>query len=566
MATFTYNYNDLGLLGGRTTPSRSVESFTYDLHGWPKSYSASSYSGGTIFSESLRYASPQKSGSFGLWSGMVSEYQSQLYGGSVRTYDYFYDNASRLSNTAHYNGSTLLSTNTEKDITYDLNGNIAALKRYGTSLDDNLTFTYNGNRLSSVSDAVGGVSYTYTHDADGNLASDSRKGISVAYNVLGLPRTVTSGTTVLSHYEYLPDGSKLSALAGSGAGYKYRGSFVYSVDASGNERLESVACDEGKISVTYSGSGTASYRDDWHVRDYLGNTRLVVNITSASTPPSTGILEKSDYLPFGTRVATSSTPLNRWRQSGKEEQVIGGNDLGVLDFGARHYDPWLARWTTQDPMARKYTNLSPYSYCAGNPIILVDPQGDTLKINDLSIIDAIYHGLKDNNSIHLKLNNGIVDPKSLESTNNDFFLNDLKELAESSAMVELSVADSYSFITDSGKDSRSFESAPFDNVDVPEIYDYCIQNNLPFGRSINGNTGRTLFPSLSKERSTNTSIQIIINSKGNLNHRTVGLAHELGHAILYVRGKPYQHGDPGVDTFIYKQRATPMSIRLGYDY
>ncbi len=67
-----------------------------DLHGWPKSYSASSYSGGTIFSESLRYASPQKSGSFGLWSGMVSEYQSQLYGGSVRTYDYFYDNASRL--------------------------------------------------------------------------------------------------------------------------------------------------------------------------------------------------------------------------------------------------------------------------------------------------------------------------------------------------------------------------------------------------------------------------------------------------------------------------------------
>ena len=45
-------------------------------------------------------------------------------------------------------------------------------------------------------------------------------------------------------YEYLPDGSKLSALAGSGAGYKYRGSFVYSVDASGNEKLESVACDE----------------------------------------------------------------------------------------------------------------------------------------------------------------------------------------------------------------------------------------------------------------------------------------------------------------------------------
>ena len=181
---------------------------------------------------------------------------------------------------------------------------------------------------------------------------------------------------VLSHYEYLPDGSKLSALAGSGAGYKYRGSFMYSVDSSGNEKLESVACDEGRISVTYSGSGTASYRDDWHVRDYLGNTRLVVNITSASTPPSTGILEKSDYLPFGTRVATSSTPLNRWRQSGKEEQVIGGNDLGVLDFGARHYDPWLARWTTQDPMAIYQHSFSPYSYCYDNPVVIVDRDGN----------------------------------------------------------------------------------------------------------------------------------------------------------------------------------------------
>ena len=133
-----------------------------------------------------------------------------------------------------------------------------------------------------------------------------------------------------------------------------------------------------RISVTYNSSGAASYRDDWHVRDYLGNTRLVVNITSASTPPSTGILEKSDYLPFGTRVATSSTPLNRWRQSGKEEQVIGGNDLGVLDFGARHYDPWLARWTTQDPLAGKYTSFTPYSYCAGNPVNMVDLDGQAI--------------------------------------------------------------------------------------------------------------------------------------------------------------------------------------------
>ena len=34
-------------------------------------------------------------------------------------------------------------------------------------------------------------------------------------------------------------GTKLSARAGNGVGYKYRGNFLYAVDASGNETLES---------------------------------------------------------------------------------------------------------------------------------------------------------------------------------------------------------------------------------------------------------------------------------------------------------------------------------------
>ena len=33
---------------------------------------------------------------------------------------------------------------------------------------------------------------------------------------------------------------------------------IDSVDASGNEKLESVACDEGRISVTYNSSGAAA--------------------------------------------------------------------------------------------------------------------------------------------------------------------------------------------------------------------------------------------------------------------------------------------------------------------
>lgn len=64
----------------------------------------------------------------------------------------------------------------------------------------------------------------------------------------------------------------------------------------------------------------------------------------------------------------------RWRFSGKEWQAEPAG-LPLLDFGARMYDPATASWLSQDPMAEKYPFLSPYSYCAGDPVNLVDPYG-----------------------------------------------------------------------------------------------------------------------------------------------------------------------------------------------
>ena len=44
--------------------------------------------------------------------------------------------------------------------------------------------------------------------------------------------------------------------------------------------------------------------------------------------------------------------------------------------GARHYDPFVARWLSPDPLMEKYYGMSPYLYCAGNPVNLVDPDGE----------------------------------------------------------------------------------------------------------------------------------------------------------------------------------------------
>ena len=51
-------------------------------------------------------------------------------------------------------------------------------------------------------------------------------------------------------------------------------------------------------------------------------------------------------------------------------------ETGYSYFGARYYAPaTLAAWLSVDPMADKYPSISPYAYCAWNPLKLVDPDG-----------------------------------------------------------------------------------------------------------------------------------------------------------------------------------------------
>ena len=41
----------------------------------------------------------------------------------------------------------------------------------------------------------------------------------------------------------------------------------------------------------------------------------------------------------------------------------------------QYYHSNLSIWISVDPLADKYPNLSPYTYCADNPVRLVDPDG-----------------------------------------------------------------------------------------------------------------------------------------------------------------------------------------------
>ena len=64
-----------------------------------------------------------------------------------------------------------------------------------------------------------------------------------------------------------------------------------------------------------------------------------------------------------------------WKFNGKELD----SETGLYYYGARYYEPVLAMWYCVDAMAEKKSNISPYVYCLGNPIRLIDPDGNDEK-------------------------------------------------------------------------------------------------------------------------------------------------------------------------------------------
>ena len=57
------------------------------------------------------------------------------------------------------------------------------------------------------------------------------------------------------------------------------------------------------------------------------------------------------------------------------------SETGLSYFGSRYYSSDLSIWLSVDPQASKYPSLSPYTYCADNPVKLVDPNGEEIDDN-----------------------------------------------------------------------------------------------------------------------------------------------------------------------------------------
>src|SRR5690554_1554918 len=409
-------YDELGVLTNKKVGNTSAAplqnvNYKYNIRGWLTSVNkleSTIWETSQLFNYVINY-----NGTFPgdtskpLYNGNISSIAWRTQTDNlIRGYGYDYDHLNRLNYASHLKAAHsgfFMSYNRDgqyaEDVTYDKNGNITTLKRYGQEelgqpieIDD-LTYTYNANQLQSVTDATNNgegfkdgnkTGNDYVYDSFGNITQDKNKKITnVKYNHLNLPTEVVFNTGKIN-YTYDAAGTRLSKktqpTGGTLVTTDYLNGFQY-VD----NVLKFFPHPEGYVEFKNN-----QYLYTYQYKDHLGNIRLTYRDGYRNHPTLeyakdgviqvTEIIEENNYYPFGLKhkgynelADYSVTNKYKYAYSGMEWQPELGLDL--YDFGARNYDPSIGRWLNVDPLAENSRRWTPYNYAYNNPIYFIDPDG-----------------------------------------------------------------------------------------------------------------------------------------------------------------------------------------------
>ena len=302
------DYNEIGELieknlhseNGGSSFEQSID-YTYNIRGWLTAINDSDLNAESsdLFGMELHYNTNPLDGNRTNFNGNISgmkwsDLDASGSGVNDRGYTYTYDNLNRLKDAKHFENSSTSAKFSVPGIHYDLNGNIQSLERSAGSsaLMDDLSYSYDGNQLLSVTDGgddnagfvdgnTSGNDYKY--DKNGNMEWDKNKDIDlITYNHLNLPEVVTmDGTGNRIEYLYDAAGIKLKQEVfennNSVKTTDYVGEFIYETLGAGNRKLQLIQHEEGRI--IYEDFG-----HDWdyqyHLKDHLGNTRLTFSTLS----------------------------------------------------------------------------------------------------------------------------------------------------------------------------------------------------------------------------------------------------------------------------------------------
>jgi RHS repeat-associated protein len=381
----TIAYNELGKLKRKKIHSTGGENYLQtmnyknNIRGWLEGINNVDDMENDYFAMKLDYTvgtHPQFNGNI-----VALEWKSNKFPNS-KEYQFDYDEVNRLKSAIYYSDNYSVPA-----ISYDKNGNILSIERFGeTDGDygtiDHLTYQYTGNQLKKVDD-VNNMAYQnngfsdngsfepieYLYDPNGNMTTDLNKEIlNIVYNYNNLPQKIelnATGSQDLIYYWYDAAGLKLrkqtridQAIV---ATTDYIGSFVYE-----DNTLQYIFTDEGRIVPD-----GPNFKYQYFLKDHLGNTRILFDETGT-------VLQDNNYYPFGMAISgltfsESFTPDNKYLYNGKELQEDFG--LEWYDYGARFYDPQIGRWHSLDKLSEKYDYCSPFAYTLNNPVNAIDIDG-----------------------------------------------------------------------------------------------------------------------------------------------------------------------------------------------
>ena len=142
-----------------------------------------------------------------------------------------------------------------------------------------------------------------------------------------------------------------SSTAYIGSLYEVSGSLITKYIFAGPKRIASV-----------ESTGDTYY---YH-SDHLGSSNLITSQSGAQK----GLTE---FMPYGAVSKYSGTYSPKFKFTGKEL-----DNTGFYFYGARYYDPQIARFITADTIIQAPfdpQSLNRYSYCRNNPLIYTDPTG-----------------------------------------------------------------------------------------------------------------------------------------------------------------------------------------------
>ncbi|MDE6336487.1 MAG: hypothetical protein K2L34_07945 [Muribaculaceae bacterium] len=268
--------------------------------------------------------------------------------------------------------------------TYDRQANLKTIKRkgklvggtYGDILD--VTFKRDGNKLISVTgknlsanplenqSSISGNIRSLTYNVNGNLTADGTRAIRlINYNDIDKPSTIyfTNGDRV--SYTYTASGRKLAEE------YSSADNTINRV----RQLIGSFELVNGSLDRIQTGSGYLTSQGTYNlfIPDYQGN---VVGVYDTSQKK---LIQTTDYYPYGLPMITSTgAEVNRRKFGSKEYSTEFG--LNESDFEARRFVPVWGGFSQPDPKSIDYPQFSPWAYCAGDPINVIDKYGEDLTI------------------------------------------------------------------------------------------------------------------------------------------------------------------------------------------